>query len=125
MAGMKIQPINVDKNGAIDMRHLRAMVSHVHVHFFPPEFECDLIVAFFPAFSYYENHEIEHERYAYYNFEILNSLLKIMFQKFSNIMNASHFVEYKIAKFWSYLLHASARKKNLHARFVMRFNLGI
>lgn len=25
MAGMKIQPINVDKNGAIDMRHLRAM----------------------------------------------------------------------------------------------------
>ena len=26
MAGMKIQPINVDKNGAIDMRHLRAMV---------------------------------------------------------------------------------------------------
>jgi len=27
MAGMKIQPINVDKNGAIDMKHLAANVS--------------------------------------------------------------------------------------------------
>lgn len=42
MAGMKIQPINVDKNGAIDMRHLRAMVSHIHVHHFP-DFYCDLL----------------------------------------------------------------------------------
>jgi glycine dehydrogenase len=33
MAGMKIQPINVDKNGAIDMRHLRAMVSTWHKDF--------------------------------------------------------------------------------------------
>lgn len=42
MAGMKIQPINVDKNGAIDMRHLRAMVSFIHVHHFP-DFDCDLL----------------------------------------------------------------------------------
>ena len=35
MAGMKIQPINVDKNGAIDMRHLKAMVSDD----FPPNFK--------------------------------------------------------------------------------------
>ena len=27
MAGMKIQPINVDKNGAIDMKHLQVMVN--------------------------------------------------------------------------------------------------
>ena len=26
MAGMKIQPINVDKNGSVDMKHLKAMV---------------------------------------------------------------------------------------------------
>lgn len=27
MAGMKIQPIEVDKNGSIDISHLKAMVS--------------------------------------------------------------------------------------------------
>lgn len=27
MAGMKIQPIEVDKNGSIDLSHLKAMVS--------------------------------------------------------------------------------------------------
>jgi glycine cleavage system protein P-like pyridoxal-binding family len=27
MAGMKIQPINVDKNGAVDMKHLAKNVS--------------------------------------------------------------------------------------------------
>lgn len=27
MAGMKIQPIEVDKNGSIDVSHLKAMVS--------------------------------------------------------------------------------------------------
>jgi glycine cleavage system protein P-like pyridoxal-binding family len=27
MAGMKIQPINVDRNGAIDMKHLQVMVN--------------------------------------------------------------------------------------------------
>ena len=30
MAGMKIQPINVDKNGSVDMKHLKAMVSCVY-----------------------------------------------------------------------------------------------
>lgn len=29
MAGMKIQPINVDRNGAVDMKHLAANVSNV------------------------------------------------------------------------------------------------
>ena len=31
MAGMKIQPINVDKNGSVDMKHLKAMVRIVIV----------------------------------------------------------------------------------------------
>lgn len=79
MVGMKIQLINVDKNGVIDMRYLRVMVSYVYVNFFFFEFECDLIVVFFFVFFYYENYEIEYERYVYYNFEILNFLLKIMF----------------------------------------------
>lgn len=49
MAGMKIQPINVDKNGAIDMRHLRAMVSFIYVNHFP-DFDRDLL-HFFSVFS--------------------------------------------------------------------------
>lgn len=61
MAGMKIQPINVDKNGAIDMRHLRAMVSFIHVHHFP-DFDCDLL--HFPPTLHIFPHEIDNERYA-------------------------------------------------------------
>lgn len=66
MAGMKIQPINVDKNGAIDMRHLRAMVSFIHVHHFP-DFNCDLL--HFPPTLHlfpHENNEIDNERFKYY-----------------------------------------------------------
>ena len=32
MAGMKIQPINIDKKGAIDMSHFSQMVSVYHMH---------------------------------------------------------------------------------------------
>ena len=30
MAGMKIQSINVDKNGSVDMKHLTSMVKYCH-----------------------------------------------------------------------------------------------